>query len=366
MIPKEYKMKSYNITVAVTGMNATDNPGPGVPVIRAIRNSSEFAGQIIGLTYDPLDPGNYMEGICDHVYLFPFPSEGAKSILSRIREIHSRTPIDVIVPSLDSELNAFIKIEPELKAIGIQMFLPGEAGLKLRSKAHFTKLAESHDISVPKGKTITDTASIYRLEKEFKFPVMVKGQFYEAYLANSPMEAETLFRRISSKWGLPVIIQEYIVGEEYDVVALGDGDGGLVGAVPMRKMQLTDKGKAWGGITINNPDMNEFVKDVMAKLKWRGPCELEIMKSTLDNKYYLIEINPRFPAWCYLSVGAGQNLPWASVKLALGEDVPKFTEYKVGTMFLRHSQDMVYQLDKYQAMTTVGEIHNIQTSKSEE
>ena len=29
-------------------------------------------------------------------------------------------------------------------------------------------------------------------------------------------------------------------------------------------------------------------------------------------------MNPRFPAWCYLSAGAGVNLPWAVVELARG------------------------------------------------
>ncbi len=188
---------------------------------------------------------------------------------------------------------------------------------------------------------------------------MVKGQFYDAYIAYSPMEAEQYFRKISAKWGLPIIIQEVILGEEYDVVALGDGKGGLVGAVPMKKMQLTDKGKAWGGVTICDPAMNAFVTEVMSKIKWRGPCELEIMKSNKDGKFYLLEINPRFPAWCYLAVGAGQNLQWATVRLALGEDVTPFETYEVGTMFLRNSVDQIYPLGDYQEMTTVGELHRV-------
>jgi carbamoyl-phosphate synthase large subunit len=348
----------YEITVAVTGMNATDNPGPGVPVVRAIRAAKQFQGTIVGLAYDPMDPGVYMDGIADHVYLFPYPSEGARNVLERIKEIHAKTPLDVIIPTLDSELSAFIKIAPELAQLGIHLFLPDEDALKLRSKAHFAKLAEEHGIQVPRGKTLVDALAIYRLEEEFKFPVMVKGQFYEAFIAYSPLEAEAHFRKLSAKWGLPVVIQEFVAGEEYDVVALGDGHGGLIGAVPMRKLQLTDKGKAWGGVTINDPGMNDFVRHAMAEIKWRGPCELEILKSARDGKYYLIEINPRFPAWCYLSVGAGQNLPWATVRLALGEEVAPFPPHDVGVMFIRHSMDMVYPLSKYQMMTTAGELHN--------
>ncbi len=348
------------LRIAVSGMNASDNPGPGVAVIRAIRASGEFEGEIIGLTYDPLDPGVFMEGICDHVYLVPYPSEGAYALMNRIKEIHEKTPIDVIIPTLDSELSAFISKEAELTTLGIRMLLPTKEGLEVRSKAKFNDLSEKLGISVPRSRIVTDPAVFRTLETELSMPVMVKGQFYEAYIAYSPLDADLLFRKVSAKWGLPVIVQEYIPGEEYDVVALGDGKGGLIGAVPMKKMQLTDKGKAWGGVTILDHKMNAFVEEVMAKIKWKGPCEMEIMKSSKDGNYYLIEINPRFPAWCYLSVGAGQNLPWAVVKLAMGETVEPFKSYKVGTLFLRNSVDNIYSLEEYQAITTAGEIHRRQ------
>lgn len=350
-------MKRSKLNIAVTGMNANENPGPGVPVVRALRAAEDFSGTIVGFTYDPLDPGVFMENICDHVYLIPYPSEGSRALLDRLTDIQSRTPVDVIIPTLDSELPLFIAMENELRALGIKTFLPSKACYDLRSKARFNNLGREFGISVPRGKTITAPSMLQGLHKEFTFPIMVKGQFYDAGIAYNVMEADHLFRTISSKWGLPVIVQEYIGGEEYDVVAVGDGEGGLVGAVPMKKMQLTDKGKAWGGVTICDPGMNAFVADVMAKIKWRGPCELEIMKRRSDGEFFLIEINPRFPAWSYLAVGAGQNLPWATARLAMGENVAPFESYQVGTMFLRNSIDHIYPLSEFQDMTTLGELH---------
>ena len=66
------------------------------------------------------------------------------------------------------------------------------------------------------------------------------------------------------------------------------------------------------------------------------------------------EINPRIPAWVYLAVGAGQNIPEALVELALGNEVKAFDNYKVGTMFVRYSFDNIAQLDDYQNLTTTG------------
>lgn len=355
-------MSKSDITIAVTGMNASENPGPGVSVIRALKHEKNFKGKIVGLTYDPLDPGVFMEKICDHAYLMPFPSEGKEVILERFMEIQFKTPIDVLIPTLDSELAPLISLEKELEDLGIKTFLPHKKGFDFRSKAKFNLLKSELDIQVPKGMAVSDPSALRSIQNNFSFPIMIKGQFYDAHIAWSPMEAEAYFNLLSSKWGLPVIVQEYIPGEEYDVVALGDGKGKVVGAVPMKKMQLTEKGKAWGGITIAHKGLTDFVNHVIKKLKWRGPCELEIMKSSENDEFYLLEINPRFPAWSYLAPGAGQNLQWATIMLALGEKVENFTSYEVGTLFLRNSIDHIYSLKDYQSMTTLGEIHRKQLS----
>lgn len=343
------------LRIAVTGLNATDNPAPGVPVIRALRAACSNC-EIVGLAYDALDPGNYMKGVADHIYLMPYPSQGADVLLDRLKYVHERTPIDVLLPTLDAELPAYLKLQPQLRELGIRMFVPSEEQLRLRSKARLRELHDKHGIEVPRSVALTDSGPIHRLDQELKFPVMVKGQFYDALIAYSPMEVEAAFQRLRAKWGVPVVVQEFVAGEELDVVAVGDGRGGLVGAVAMRKMQLTDKGKAWGGITINDRRLSAFVEKTMAALRWRGPCEIEVMKSHDSGKLYLLEINPRFPAWVFLAVGAGRNLPWATVQLALEQEVAPMPPAPAGIMFLRHSFDQICDLADYQALTTHGEL----------
>jgi carbamoyl-phosphate synthase large subunit len=52
-------MEKLNVTVAVTGMNATDNPAPGVAVARSLRHEPQFQGRVVGLGYDALDPDHF-------------------------------------------------------------------------------------------------------------------------------------------------------------------------------------------------------------------------------------------------------------------------------------------------------------------
>ncbi|MDX2431555.1 MAG: ATP-grasp domain-containing protein, partial [Bacteroides sp.] len=140
-----------------------------------------------------------------------------------------------------------------------------------------------------------------------------------------------------------------------NVVALGDGHGNTIGAVPMRKQFITDKGKAWSGITLDDPKLLDLTRSIIRATKWRGGMEVELVKSH-KNELFIIEINPRIPAWVYLAVGAGQNLPEALVKLALGMDVEPYKSYEVGKMFIRYSYDLITNLKEFEKLSTRGEL----------
>ena len=154
------------------------------------------------------------------------------------------------------------------------------------------------------------------------------------------------------------MIQESVTGEEFDVCALGDRDGGLIGAVPIRKLRLTEKGKAWAAITLKNQQLYDLTRRILRALKWSGPCELEIMQDFNSKELMLLEINPRFPAWIYLGTGADQNLPKVVIDLALGKQVTPLPQAKSGITFVRHATDLVCPLEYIENLTMHGELHH--------
>ena len=118
------------IVIAVTALNAIDSPGPGVAVIRAIRESKEFDFRIIGLSYESLEPGIYMHDIVDKSYQIPYPSAGTDVLLARISHINGIEDIDVLIPNFDAELFNFIRISQDLLKLGIHTFLPSPEQLE--------------------------------------------------------------------------------------------------------------------------------------------------------------------------------------------------------------------------------------------
>ena len=314
------------ITIGVTGLNAVDSPGPGVAVIRGIRDCEDFDVRIIGLSYESLEPGIYMPGVCDKVYQIPYPSAGADALYGRLAYINEQEKMDVIVPNFDAELYNFIRIGDSLRAIGIQTFLPSHEMFDARDKINLTTFGQKHGLFVPRDRVIYSIAELPSVAAELGYPLVVKGKFYEAVVANTLEQAQKAFHKLSAKWGTPIIVQEFINGTELNIAALGDGKGNAISIIPMRKLVITDKGKAWAGITLEDDKLIELAKKFVAATHWRGGFEIEIMMS-MDGKPYIMEVNPRFPAWIYLTVGAGQNQPAALVKMALGEDVQPYEGY---------------------------------------
>lgn len=351
-------MHKPRYTIAVSGLNNVDSPGSGVPVVRALREAESFDVRIIGLSYDAFEPGLYMKDLLDHSYQIPFPSSGQDALLKRLQYIHQREKIDVLIPNFDSELFCFIRLVDYLKEqMGISTFLPTESQFEERHKALLSAWGKKYDISVPEGIMVQSIYEIEAAVKQLQYPVVVKGKFYDAGVAYSLEQATNLFYKISAKWGLPIILQKFVSGAEVNMTVLGDGKGGMIGAVPMRKQVITDKGKAWAGVTLQDERMMEFARRVMCKTHWRGPCELEMIRNEKGD-LYLIEMNPRFPAWIYLACGAGQNHPEALVHMALGNEVMPLQNYQPGKLFIRYSWDMIVDLKSFEQVSVHGEIDN--------
>lgn len=343
------------LTIAVSGLNAVDSPGPGISVIRGLLESESFEARIIGLAYESLEPGLFMHDIIAKSYHIPYPSAGTEVLLERLKYIHTQEKIDVIIPNFDAELYSFIKLEKALKEMGISTFLPEMSQFEERHKVNLPEFGKKYNIKVPRSKEILYFGDFFTVSSQYGFPLVVKGKYYDAYVAYNVEQAQSAFNKISAKWGLPIIIQEYIQGFEYNVTGLGDGKGKTISAVAMRKQFITDKGKAWAGITVSDENMLELTKHFLKETKWRGGFELELMKNK-DNEFYLLEINPRLPAWVYLAVGAGQNIPEALVNLALGKKVRPFEKYAIGKLFVRYSWDMIVDLKEFEIISTMGEL----------
>ena len=344
--------------VGVSGINAADNPGPGIGVARSLLEDKELNVEIVGLAYDAMEPGIYMDWIVPKTFMMPYPSGDTEAYINRLIHIKQTHGLDVVIPNLDAELPLYIHYAKTLESHGIKTILPSMEQFKLRGKDLLTEVAQKIGIALPRTKIVNSPDQLGAAVEDIGLPAMIKGIYYKAYKAHTLAEAHGHMQALAMDWGYPIIVQEIVTGDELNVVGLGDGQGNSLGAVGIKKIMITSLGKIWTGVTVKNEKMLEATRRFISEYKWRGPFELECIVK--GDEVCLIEINPRFPAWSYFATGVGVNLPSRMLRRALDLPLPKMnTEgphgYPAGKLFVRYCLEMVSDMQTFQMAVTRGE-----------
>ena len=342
-------------TVAVTGMHRGENPQPGAAVVASLRRS--FPGlRVIGLSYDPMESSLYGRGL-DHpdaAYLVPFPGVGAEALLERLDAIRAREDLGYVIPCLDSEIENYTQLQPQLHARGVECVLPQAPAFEARHKANLYEFCRQNAIPAPITLTAHDPLAVEACARGIGYPVYVKGRLYHAHLVHSREGLAPAYEEIVQSWGWPVILQENLVGEEYDVTGVGDGKGGISASCSIRKLLRTANGKGFAGIVVEDPRLDELAARIVRALSWNGPFELEFVKPA-GRPHALMEINPRFPAWIDFPSQIGCNLPALLFERLLGVRPRRLPPCQAGRMFVRHSMDLAGDFADFAAMASAGE-----------
>jgi len=339
--------------IAVSGLHRGDNPQPGSAVIRSIRRLYPSA-TIVGLSYDPLESGLYSAdlAVVDASFSMQFPGVGAKALIDRLDEIRQTYPIGIIIPCLDAEIPNYFVLSQQLWRRKIRTMLPTAQSFERRSKDRLAQLGLDAGVAVPRTIVAPDLAAVYRAGDLLGYPLFLKGRLYEARKVSSPAEVAGAFQSLISVWGGPVMVQEPVAGEEYDVAGVGDGHGDIIGSCAIRKMMLTNSGKANAGIVVTDPGLRAQVARIIKVLQWNGPFELEFIRGGFG--YALIEMNPRFPAWIDFPSQIGCNLPARLIELAEARPTSALKACEAGRMFVRHSVDLVGDISELAELSVTG------------
>ncbi len=325
--------------VALTGFAGFDNPEPGIGVAEALRSGWRGNLEIDSLGYDAWQAGAWMHGLANRLHIIPPLVSGNKVLIKRVLEIHEKTPLDALIPNLDLEVPAFSELKPQLENAGIQTLLPSQKSFQRTKKSSLSRFCYDNDILTPAASHVSNIDEVPMYADELGYPVMVKGSVVGAKKVSNSTQAYAEALELSALWEGGVILQKCIEGEEYCVAQVARKDGSCLGMVPMRKQGINRRGKAVVGSSINAPDLEKISLEILEKLQWRGPLELEFMRSRISGQFFLIEINCRFPSWIMLSDYASCNLPVALLKEIINPGGRRLRAPKAGARFVRNVHD---------------------------
>ncbi|HGY92941.1 MAG TPA: hypothetical protein ENK43_17395 [Planctomycetes bacterium] len=323
-----------NTVVAVTGLDAGANPHPGAEVALALRADPDFKGRIVGLVYDTMVTGGWMDDLFDEIHLAPWPGDDEAMWLRRLLHLRRNAGIDVILPCLDSDVPTLARLAPRLRAEGLHALMPSEKAVKSRFKWNLSELARRVGVSTPRTAVLYDADQIHPLAG-WRFPVFIKGALADCRKAHDREEAAYLFRAMARRWGYPVLIQQPLAGTEYLMTGVCGRPGVPHGAFVVKKVRTTDLGKAVAGVTVDHPHVMDLGRRLLEELEWVGPFEVEFLEDAGREDFHLIEINGRFPAWISFAADLGLPIVTDAVRLALGGEVPPRLPPPAGLHFSR-------------------------------
>src|SRR5688572_6898451 len=301
-----------DLTIYISGLYSGTNPQPGVGIARSLRQGYPHA-KLIGVEYSNRCSGIHWPDFNDIWLQRPWTE---LNLALHAREIKSRLDDGAFwISSIDLEIMWLAELFPDGHP---NLLTPRMDALTRVSKPHIS----AHDglpVSIPEYVS-TDISDwdLHAFCRKHDWKVWLKGPYYEAVRTPSWYDLEHWRKVLSTAWATESLsVQAHVTGYEESVMVSAH-EGELLDCVHMRKRDLTELGKTWAGDTAPvDPEIVYPLRKIIRDLRWTGGAEIEMVRDA-EEDLWLLEWNPRYPAWVHGSTITGHNLPAALVEAATG------------------------------------------------
>jgi diaminopimelate decarboxylase len=299
--------------IYVSGLYSGTNPQPGVGIARSLRAAYPEA-TLVGVEYSNRCSGIHWTDFDELWLQRPWEELNLEAYGEAVREVLDSGALWVSAIDLETMWLAdrFPEGHPNL-------LVPGPTALRAVAKpavpAH-----EGLPIRIPPYVWTGEHSDwdLHSFCRRYDWRVWLKGPYYEAVRAGSWSAFEGARAAMIRAWSTErLFLQAHVTGYEESVM-LCAYRGELLGCVRMRKRDLTEEGKTWAGDVTEVPE--EFaapLRRIVRELNWSGGAEIEMVRDA-GGQLWMIEWNPRFPAWVHGATIAGRNLPALLIQGATG------------------------------------------------
>jgi diaminopimelate decarboxylase len=309
--------------IILSGCHAGPNPSPGLGTARSLRLAHPEV-VLIAKDHSTLASGLHDE-VFDEVWLCPPWDE--LDLERHWREIERRLEEGWFISGLDLE-TAWLANSPHRRSL-----VPPLCAIEQTSKPD---IPAARHLPVGRPAWVSASAGHRQLEafcRAAGWRVWVKGRNHEARLARSWPEVLRAIDELGERWGGDDLFLETHVEGFEESLAFAALEGRLLGSVYLNKNAVSDLGKAWGGTIAEPPEaLKAAVEARLAELGWTGGGELECIRDE-RGALWLLDWNPRFPAWIHGATLAGVNLPGMLIEAASGQTAK--SPRRVATQFIR-------------------------------
>lgn len=315
----------------------TGTGGPSGTTI--VKDLADGPYEIFSGDIDPYAVGLYLVPEPRRMIL---PRGEAPDFVDRIIEICRRLKIDVLIPTVDTELLPLARRLDELKSIGTETVIASRETLEVcLDKWKLHERCEG-SVRVPATSVVDagfDAGSV-------ELPVIVKPRTGSGSRGIRLVSGRDEFESLEHDGSL--LAQELLPGPEFSLDVFADRSGEVLAVVPRERLKV-DSGIAVTGRTTHDEALEKFGADVARLIGLNTVANVQA-KEAVEGVPALLEVNPRFPGTMPLTIASGIDMPKLAVDEALGRDLPDGPLPFKDVAMVRHLEEHIFDFSEIEKM----------------
>ncbi len=264
---------------------------------------------------------------------FVLPNVYAPNYIDRLLSLCRHEQVRLVIPLNDLELPVLAEHKARFLSEGIIVAV-SDANIVTTcfDKCQTLRFAEKNGIAVPPTYFSLDEVRLALDAGDLNFPLVLKPRWGSAsfgvevcydwdelahvYALAKKRQARSVVARFGSDVEKSFLIQAKICGREYGLDVVNDFSGNYVCTFVKQKLAMR-AGETDKAVSVDHPVLAGIGEKIGRRLGHVANLDADICAN--DDKYYLIDMNPRFGGGYPFSQMAGANIPAALLAWAQGK-----------------------------------------------
>lgn len=250
-------------------------------------------------------------------------------VVEDIKRVVREYDVNIILPIVNSSLEVASILKSELKDVFVPV-TDFENARALFDKADAAKVFKEAKIPIPRTYSVLSA----------QMPAIAKPR------KGGSSRGIQIFHNIEDLMHLSdlqnYLIQEYLENcREYTVDCYIDSHGEIMVSVPRERLEIMG-GESTRSRTCRMPELETLSREVIEKFNLRGPVNLQFLHDLDNNRFLLMEVNPRLGGGVLCSIYAGAPITDYIIDESLGKKLEPCTDWAAGTLMARYFKEAVF------------------------
>ncbi len=317
-----------------------------LPLIRAFKKAkchvSVLCNSKMDIAYASRKPDKKILGICDR--------ERETETEEQIRTLLKTKEFDMVVPCVDFSAAILSRNKEEFSQYAKVASNDWDVYQIAADKEK--TMAVCMENGIPAPITLLDVHSLADVERSsIPFPMIIKPKTGYGAIGfkklNSMEELREVFEGKEDTM-CHYVFQEYISQTllQYECAMFVDQNNEVKTGVVFSKNRWfpVEGGSSTLNITVERPDIVESCKQLLQKIGWRGPADIDLIDDPKDGTAKIMEINPRVSGSVKIVFEAGVDQAKQLLELVHGDEVTTQSEYRIGQRLRCSQSDLLWFL----------------------